>query len=118
MVPRWQALRISHTTGGELALRQAHGFGFDLPDVRRAQARALDGTGIAVARWRDPAAWLDWKDQCLPAVRPLVVYCAQGHEISQGLAAALRAMGLHARHLQGGLAHWRGCDRAVVPAGP
>jgi thiosulfate sulfurtransferase len=34
--------------------------------------------------WRNPAHWLDWKDEFLQTPR-VVVYCAHGHEISQGL---------------------------------
>ena len=107
---------MQHITVAELALWRAHGFDFDLLDVRRAQARAQDGSDIPGAHWRDPAAWLDWKDSCLPAVRPLVLYCAHGHEISQGLVAALRAMGLDARHLQGGISAWKAAGQGVVPA--
>ena len=103
-------------TTTELAFWQAHGFAFDLLDVRRTQARAADPQLIPGAQWRDPAAWLDWKDACLPAQRPLVVYCVHGHEISQGLAAALRAMGLDARFLQGGLAAWKAAGQALATA--
>jgi rhodanese-related sulfurtransferase len=39
--------------------------------------------------------------------RPLVTYCVHGHEVSQGAAAALRARGFHATHLEGGIALWR-----------
>lgn len=98
----------------ELAFWQAHGFSFDLLDVRRAQARALDATQIAQAIWRDPALWLDWKDEWLPATRPVVVYCAQGHEISQGMTAALRAMGIDARYLVGGILLWK-AGHEVIP---
>jgi thiosulfate sulfurtransferase len=46
----------------ELSLWQQAGFAFDLVDVRRAKARADDGTHIAGDTWLEPAAWLDWKD--------------------------------------------------------
>ena len=106
---------MSTITVAELALWQSAGFGFELFDVRRAQARAADGVDIPAGRWLDPARWLDWKDE-VPKGRPVVVYCAHGHEISQGLTAALRAMGLDARHLDGGITAWKQAGRAVVPA--
>lgn len=105
---------MSVITVPELALWQSARFGFELLDVRRAQARAADGTDIAGGRWLDPARWLDWKDD-VPKGRPVVVYCAHGHEISQALTAALRAMGLDARHLDGGIAAWRQAGQAVEP---
>ena len=97
----------------ELALWQRGGFDFGLLDVRRAQARAADGSDIAGARWLDPALWLDWKDG-VGNQRPVVVYCAHGHEISQGLTAALRAMDVDARHLEGGISGWKAAGHAVV----
>ena len=100
----------------ELALWREHGFPCELLDVRRASARAADGTEIAGSRWLDPAAWLDWKDgiaEGVPRERPVVVYCAFGHEISQGLSAALGAMGADARHLEGGIAAWKEAGRPV-----
>src|SRR6201999_2631162 len=36
----------------------------------------------------------------------VVVHCAHGHQVSQGAAAALRAAGIDARYLQGGIAGW------------
>jgi rhodanese-related sulfurtransferase len=42
----------------------------------------------------------------LPRGRPIVAYCLHGHEVSQGAAAALRAAGLDARYLHGGIAAW------------
>ena len=97
----------------ELALWQRGGFDFVLLDVRRAQARAADGSDITGARWLDPALWLDWKDG-VGTQRPVVVYCAHGHEISQGLTAALRAMDVDARHLEGGISAWKAAGHTVV----
>jgi len=101
-------------TVDELALWRRAGFPFRLLDVRRAQARAADGSDIAGATWLDPALWLDWKDQVASDV-PVVVYCAHGHEISQGLSAALRAMDVDARHLAGGIAAWKQAQQPTVP---
>jgi thiosulfate sulfurtransferase len=104
-------------TTAELALWQRAGFAHTLLDVRRATARAADGSEIAGGAWRDPALWLDWKDevgnQC-----PVVVYCAHGHEISQGLTAALRAMGIDARQLDGGISAWKAAGQPVQAMAP
>jgi thiosulfate sulfurtransferase len=105
---------MSVITVPELALWQRGNFGFQLLDVRRAQARAADGSDIAGARWLDPALWLDWKDS-IGQEQPVVVYCAHGHEISQGLTAALRAMGVDARHLEGGISAWKAAGQPVRP---
>jgi thiosulfate sulfurtransferase len=101
----------------ELALWRRAGFAHRLLDVRRAQARAADGSDIEGGAWLDPAAWLDWKDSVqasTPAGTPVVVYCAHGHEISQALSAGLRAMGLDARHLDGGMSAWKAAGHATV----
>jgi thiosulfate sulfurtransferase len=95
---------MGHMTVRELALWQGGDMPFTLLDVRRAAARQGDGTHIAGDQWLDPALWLDWKDGV-----------AHGHEISQGLTAALRAMGIDARHLEGGIAAWKAAGRAVLP---
>jgi thiosulfate sulfurtransferase len=103
---------MSVITVAELALWQRSGFDFTLLDVRRAQARAADGADIAGARWLDPALWQDWKDG-VGNDRPAVVYCVHGHEISQGLTAALRAMAIDARHLEGGISAWQAAGQPV-----
>ena len=103
---------MSHITTQELALWQAHGLSFELLDVRRAGVRAEHGAQIDGARWLDPAAWLDWKD-AIDSKRPVVLYCAKGHEIGQGLTAALRALGVDARYLVGGMQGWLTDGRAV-----
>ena len=97
---------MSSLTIPELALWQRGGFDFTLLDVRRGVKRKEDGDEISGGSWLDPAAWLDWKDS-VPKDRPAIVYCAHGHEISQGLTAALRALGVDARHLAGGIDAWR-----------
>jgi Fe-Mn family superoxide dismutase len=84
-----------------------------LLDVRRAgvyeQARAV----IPGARWRDPAAVADWSSE-LPADRELVVYCVYGHEVSRATALRLRAAGIDARFLRGGIDGWQAAGRPVA----
>ena len=84
-----------------------------LLDVRRKQKRNEEADEIPGGLWFDPALWLDWKDT-IPQNRPVVVYCAHGHELSQGLAATLRAMGLDARSLDGGIEAWRIAGQPVL----
>lgn len=98
----------------ELAHLLEQGKPLSLLDVRRAQALAASGVQIAGAQWKNPALWLDWKDD-LAHDLPIVVYCVHGHEISQGLTATLQAMGADACHLEGGIAEWQTQGYAVSP---
>jgi rhodanese-related sulfurtransferase len=96
---------MNSITNHELAQLQTEGQALTLLDVRRDKARQSDGTQIAHAQWQDPALWLEWKDQ-IPKDLPVVLYCAHGREISQGLTTALQVMGLNALFLEGGIAAW------------
>ena len=91
-----------------------------LVDVRRAGVRLASGMTIEGAIWRDPALWLDRKDELAAMPQPLVFVCAHGHEIGQGLSAALRAMGKEAKYLEGGFSAWEkaGNEGWVKPIQP
>ena len=87
-------------------------------DVRRDVARTNNPQTIAQAPWYNPALWLDWTDQ-IGTAKPVVVYCAHGHEIGQGLCATLRALGVEASYLEGGITAWQAAGLptlALVPA--
>jgi rhodanese-related sulfurtransferase len=90
----------------ELTEWQAVDRRFTLLDVRRATVRQADAAEITGAQWLDPQALFTWKDQ-VPRDRPVILYCAHGHEISQGIAATLQTLGLDARYLIDGFAGWR-----------
>ncbi len=109
---------MTHLSTAELALWQRGGFSHTLIDVRRGVKRSAEGDQIAGSHWLDPAHWLDWKDRFEGASAPVVVYCAHGHEISQGLVAALRALGADARHLEGGIEAWRAAGLPLSPVEP
>lgn len=85
-------------------------------DVRRAGVYEQAATMIAGAQWRDPATVLEWI-AALPAGCPVVLYCVHGHEVSQATTLRLRAAGLPARYLRGGLGAWQAAGRPCA-AGP
>jgi thiosulfate sulfurtransferase len=87
---------------------------YQLIDVRRSQALQNSGLQISGAKWLNPALWLDWKDE-VSKDKPVILYCAHGHEISQGLTAALRVMGLDASYVVGGFGAWQEEKLTVVP---
>ncbi len=97
----------------ELAHKLAQSHPIRLLDVRRAQALTDSGVQITGAQWRNPALWLDWKDAVAHDLA-IVVYCAYGHEISQGLSATLQAMGANTCYLEGGISAWLAQGQAVV----
>ena len=87
-----------------------------LLDVRRAGVYALAGTRIPGAQWRDPAAVGQWAAG-LPSDRPLLVYCVYGHEVGRATAMRLRAAGLDAQFLRGGIDGWASAGRPLVDKG-
>jgi rhodanese-related sulfurtransferase len=77
-----------------------------LIDVRRREAFLKDTKMPAGALRRDPDVVSEWARQ-LPPAATVVVACVHGHEVSQGVAAALSAHGREAFFLEGGIAQWQ-----------
>ncbi|MBS3650887.1 chromate resistance protein [Pseudaminobacter sp. 19-2017] len=74
-------------------------------DVRRLAVRADNPVRIAGALWRDHMKVGEWLPG-LPSGRRLVVYCAQGHNVSEIALAELLVAGAEAGMLEGGLEAW------------
>lgn len=87
-----------------------------LLDVRRAGVFQNAATVIPGAHWRDPMTVAAWATE-LPADREVVVYCVYGHEVGRATAMRLRAAGVQARYLQGGIDAWQAAGRPVQPKG-
>lgn len=87
-------------------------------DVRRAGVFEQARTMIPGARWCDPSAVATWSAE-LPTDRDVVVYCVYGHEVGRVTAMRLRAAGVNARYLRGGIDGWQSAQRPLVdkPAG-
>ncbi|SDZ96629.1 rhodanese-like domain-containing protein [Variovorax sp. YR216] len=82
-------------------------------DVRRAGVFEQADSLIPGAKWRDPKAVGEWVHD-LPSGRPVVVYCVYGHEVGRSTAMRLRAAGVDARFLGGGIDGWLTARRPVV----
>ena len=74
-------------------------------DARRPADFATAGELIVSAYHRDPEKVEQWRKD-LPRGRQVVVHCVHGREVSQGVATALRAVGVDAVYLQDGIAGW------------
>jgi len=85
-------------------------------DVRRAGVVKDAPTRLTGATWRDPATVDSWVGD-LPSDQEVVVYCVYGHEVGRATALRLRAAGLRARYLRGGIDGWQAAGRALEPKG-
>jgi rhodanese-related sulfurtransferase len=76
-----------------------------LLDVRRDEVFNADDKLIISAYHRPPQDVNGWVSE-LPTGRRVVAYCARGREVSQGVAASLRAAGIDATYLEGRASAW------------
>lgn len=108
---RYQA--AVHAASEPLAATQDGVERAQLLDVRRAPVHQQATSMIPGARWCDPAEVGRWAAE-LPADRAVVVYCVYGHEVGRATALRLRAAGVDARFLQGGIDGWKAAGRPLV----
>lgn len=89
----------------ELNDRMARGVSLRVFDVRRHQALETGSRFIPGSRWRDHMQTAAWIDQVAPGT-PVALTCMHGHNVSQIAGARLRAAGVQARVLAGGIDGW------------
>ncbi len=82
-------------------------------DVRRAADRDASPEQLAGATWRDPEKLAEWADD-LPKDRDIVLYCVRGGGVSNSVVDALRARGLEAGFIEGGIEGWKAAGGEVV----
>ncbi|HNQ05087.1 MAG TPA: rhodanese-like domain-containing protein [Thiobacillaceae bacterium] len=82
-------------------------------DVRRAADRAAAPGHLPGAQWKDPELLSDWVDS-LSGEQDIVLYCARGGSVSNSVVDTLRAKGLHARFIEGGIEAWKAAGGEVV----
>ena len=83
-----------------------------LIDVRRRAVFLGAEEMITGALRRDPEQVQAWA-KSLPSASSVVVYCAHGREVSQGVATALNETGIAARYLEGGLEAWKAAEGSL-----
>lgn len=109
-----QRYQAAVRAGSEPLIAEADGLqNTHILDVRRSAVFAQASSTIPGARWCDPAAVSTWAAD-LPPDQPVMVYCVYGHEVSQAAALRLRAAGIDARYLKGGIDGWVKAGRPVV----
>jgi superoxide dismutase, Fe-Mn family len=87
-----------------------------LLDVRRAGVFEQATTMISGAKRRDPAGVAE-RSREPPTNREVIVYCVYGHEVGRATALRLRAAGLKARYLRGGIDAWHAAGQTLSPKG-
>jgi Fe-Mn family superoxide dismutase len=83
-------------------------------DVRRAGMFEKADALIPGARWQDPAKVEAWARD-VPRDKEIVVYCIYGHEVGRATVLRLRAQGVKARFLRGGIDAWKAAGRPLDP---
>ena len=100
----------------ELAAQLAKGEPVQVLDARPRHhiSRTVDLMDGAI--WRDPDRVETWIEELSPD-RPVAAYCAYGFHVGCNITQALRARGLDARYVRGGLSAWyaAGGARAMRP---
>lgn len=86
-------------------------------DVRREETFRKATDLMKGALRRDPKTVSDWS-KALPAASTVIAYCVHGHEVSQTVAGELRALGIDAAYLEGGLEGWRAARGALAAKPP
>ena len=74
-------------------------------DVCRREIYEAGPGVIPTAQWHKPETYMEWVPS-LPTDRPIVLACRYGHNLSQMIAAELRARGVSAQVLEGGRQAW------------
>lgn len=82
-------------------------------DVVRPQAFSEVDRMIAGAIWKDHMSAGEWAAD-MPKNQDVVVTCVHGHNVSQIAVMYLRAQGINARYLNGGVAAWEEIGGATV----
>jgi rhodanese-related sulfurtransferase len=83
-----------------------------LIDVRRKADLDASSEALPGATWHDPEQLAEWA-KSLPRDGHIVLYCVRGGSVSNGVVDALRAEGLNACFIEGGIEGWKAAGGEV-----
>jgi rhodanese-related sulfurtransferase len=95
---------ISPISPGDLYAQLGSASAPTVVDVRRDVPDPASGRMVVSAFHCPPEEVKGWSHMTLN--RPVVVYCREGHDVSQSVARALRAAGVETFYLEGGIDGW------------
>ena len=84
-----------------------------LIDVRRKADLDADSSKLPGATWYNPEQIESWSAQ-LPPDKEVVLYCVRGGSVSNAVLDTLRAKGVAARFIEGGIVGWKEAGGEVV----
>ena len=82
-------------------------------DVRREADYTASGETLPGALWKNPEkidAWIN----AIPRTLDIVIYCVRGGGVSNSVVDRLRAEGVKARFIEGGIEAWKAAGGKVV----
>lgn len=82
-------------------------------DVRRQVDYATFGDVMLRSVWRNPEGIDTWLGE-LPTDRDVVIYCVHGGSVSNSIVDRLRAAGVRARYIEGGIEGWKAAGGVVT----
>lgn len=82
-------------------------------DVRRVADRDAAPEQLPGATWHDPEKIAEWV-KSLPRDKHIVLYCARGGSVSNGVVDTLHAEGLNACFIEGGIEGWKAVGGEVT----
>jgi rhodanese-related sulfurtransferase len=83
-------------------------------DVRRKGDHDGSPEAIPGSAWKDPEKIVEWLGT-VPRDRDVVIYCVRGGSVSNSVLDQLRAAGVRARYIEGGVEGWKAAGGTVVP---
>lgn len=83
-------------------------------DVRREADYVASPEMIPGATWKNPEKIDAWV-QALPRTLDVVIYCVRGGGVSNSVVDRLRAEGVRARFIEGGIEAWKAAGGQTVP---
>jgi rhodanese-related sulfurtransferase len=82
-------------------------------DVRRESDYAPSHEAVPGSAWRNPERIDGWIEE-VPRDREVVIYCVRGGSVSNSVLDRLRAAGVQARYIEGGIEGWKAAGGEVT----